>query len=88
MEALARYSGGMRVFLWRLGLANRGLTAGDAPGGDAFHGVRNFAGKDSDAVERVSTGLSDRAAYGQTQSPSVTVLPGTPPSSFSFQPTE
>ena len=26
--------------------------------------------------------------HGQTQSPSATVLPGTPPSSFSFQPTE
>ena len=32
--------------------------------------------------------FSDLSDYGQTQSPSTGVLPGTPPSSFSFQPTE
>jgi hypothetical protein len=88
MQPLARYSGGETVFLRRLGLSNRGLTAGDAPGREAFHDVRDFAGKESEAAERVLTGCSDPAAYCQTQSPSVTVLPGTPPSSFSFQPTE
>jgi hypothetical protein len=40
------------------------------------------------AAERVPTRLGDPAAYGQTQSPSLTALPGTPPSSFSFQPME
>jgi len=38
--------------------------------------------------ERVPTEFSNPPAYGQTQSPSGIVLPGTPPSSFWFQATE
>ena len=51
--------------------------------------IKYEAGESVEKVkDRGPAGFCDLAAYGQTQSPSAGVLPETPPSSFSFQPTE
>ena len=54
----------------------------------AFLWRLGLANRGPAAAERLPTGFRVPVGYGQTQSPSAGVLPGTPPSSFSFQPTE